>query len=403
MNKQSIKDLGLAALKAKRVLVRVDFNVPLEGGVITDDVRIRESLPTIKYLIQNQARVIIMSHLGRPKGKVKDEFRLNPVATRLQDLLGQPVKKLDDCIGEDVEKAVAALGNGQVLLLENVRFYKEEEENNESFTKKLAVLGDIFVNDAFGTAHRAHASTEGVAHFLPAYAGFLIQKELDFLGKAISDPERPFACIIGGAKVSSKINVLKNLLGKVDTLLIGGGMAYTFFKAQGLEVGKSLCEKDYLEEAKMFLSLAKSSKTKVLLPVDTVVADAFNNDAHTKIVSINEIPADWEGMDIGPKSIETFKAALEGARTIVWNGPLGVFEMNNFSKGTFAIAKVLAESTATTIIGGGDSAAAVEKAGLADKISHISTGGGASLEFLEGKELPGIAILKDKEEALAKS
>ncbi len=396
MGKQSVKDIAATDLNAKRVLVRVDFNVPMEAGVITDDVRIRAALPTIRYLIEKNSIVILCSHFGRPKGQVKDEFRLQPIAKRLQELLGQPVSMLEDCIGQDVETAVHAAKPKSVLLLENLRFYKEEEDNNEVFARKLAALADVYVNDAFGTAHRAHASTEGVAHFLPAYAGLLIEKELAFLGQAIHQPQRPFVCIIGGAKVSTKMSVLKNLLGKVDTLIIGGGMAYTFFKAQGLQIGKSLCEDNFIEAANLFLNLAKSSKTKVMFPVDCVVADAFDQDAHTRLVTIDQIPSDWQALDCGPETIALIKAEIAGARTVLWNGPLGVFEMDRFATGTNEVAKALAHSQAVTIVGGGDSAAAIEKAGLVDKITHVSTGGGASLEFLEGQELPGIAVLKDK-------
>ncbi len=397
-NKKSVKDLTKNDLKDKKVLIRVDFNVPVdkETGAITDDTRITASLPTLKYLLENDAKVIIMTHFGRPKGEKNPKYKIDVIGKKLAELIGRPVQKLDDCIGADVENKVNALKNGEIILLENVRFYKEEEANDLEFAKKLAKLGDIYVNDAFGTAHRAHASTEGVARFLPAYAGFLINKELEIMGKALSNPEKPFVAIIGGAKVSSKITVLQNLIGKVDTLIIGGGMAYTFFKALGKEIGKSLCEPDYLDEAKKVMAAAKSSSTKLMLPVDILVSDDFSETANTNIVDIDSIPADWEGVDIGPKTIEQFAAVVKAAKTVVWNGPMGVFEINKFAGGTNAIAKILAESDGVSIIGGGDSASAAEKSGYADKITHISTGGGASLEFLEGKTLPGIAILQDK-------
>jgi 3-phosphoglycerate kinase len=396
-NKKSIKDLSRKELDGKKVLVRVDFNVPMDAQKnITDEVRIKAAIPTIEYLINNGAKVILVSHLGRPDGKVKDDLRMDPIAACLQGLLGKPVKKLNDCIGQDVEKAIGEMKNGEVVLLENVRFYKEEEENNEDFAKKLAALADIFVNDAFGTAHRAHASTAGVAEFIPAYSGFLIQKELDFMGKALTNPERPFVAIIGGAKVSSKIGVLKNLINKVDSIIIGGGMMFTFFKAQGYAVGKSLCEDKFLDEARAFLNLVKNSKTEVVLPVDVVIGQEFKADTPSKIVKIEEMPADWLGLDIGPASVKKFEEFIKKAKTIVWNGPMGVFEFPRFAEGTNRIAKALANSRAITIIGGGDSALAVERSGVADKITHISTGGGASLEFLEGKELPGIAVLQNK-------
>jgi phosphoglycerate kinase len=396
LNKKSIKDLQKSDLTGKKVLVRVDFNVPMEDGKITDDSRIKAALPTINYLIENEARVIIVSHFGRPKGQVKEDMRMTSIGERLAELLSKEVKKLDDCLGEEVENACSALNNGEVILLENVRFYKEETDNDRAFAERLAKLADLFVNDAFGTAHRAHASTVGVAEFLPAYGGFLIQKELDFLGGALSKPETPFVAIIGGAKISSKLGVLKNLLGKVDTIIIGGGMAYTFLKAQGYEVGISLLEKDLIDEAKLFLSQAENSTTKVVFPQDIVISQEFKNDAETKVVKATEIPADWEGMDIGPESIINFSSFIKDAKTVVWNGPMGVFEMPTFANGTNKIAELLANSSAVTVIGGGDSALAIERAGMSDKMSHISTGGGASLEFLEGKELPGIAVLQDK-------
>jgi len=396
-NKKSVQDLTRKELEGKRVLVRVDFNVPMDDKQnITDDVRIRSALPTIEYLIKNEAKVILVSHLGRPDGKAKDELRMGPIAACLQELLKKPVKKLNDCIGQDVEKEIAQMKNGDVVMLENVRFYKEEEENDENFAKKLAANADIFVNDAFGTAHRAHASTAGVAEFIPAYAGFLIQKELDFMGKALTDPERPFCAIIGGAKVSSKISVLKNLINKVDTIIIGGGMMFTFFKAQGYAVGKSLCEEKFIDTARIFLDQVKNSRTEVVFPVDVIVGQEFKADTPSKVVKIEEIPADWLGMDIGPSSVRKFEEIIKKSKTIVWNGPMGVFEFPRFAEGTNRVAKALAGSRAITIIGGGDSALAVERSGVADKITHISTGGGASLEFLEGKELPGIAVLQDK-------
>lgn len=397
-NKKSVKDLTKNDLIGKRVLVRVDFNVPVdkETGVITDTKRITASLPTLKYLLENQAKLIIMTHFGRPKGEKNPKYKLDIIGEKLAELIGQPVQKLNDCIGSEVEAKVNALQNGEIILLENVRFYKEEEANNIEFAQKLAKLGDLYINDAFGTAHRAHASTEGVAHYLPAYAGLLINKELEIMGKALANPEHPFVAIIGGAKVSSKITVLENLIGKVDTLIVAGGMAYTFFKAMGKEVGKSLCEPDYLEEARKVMAAAEKSTTRIMLPVDILVADDFSETANTNVVDIDSIPADWEGVDIGPKTIENFSAVVKEAKTVVWNGPMGVFEINKFAAGTNAIAKVLAESDNVSIIGGGDSASATEKSGYADKITHISTGGGASLEFLEGKILPGIAILQDK-------
>jgi phosphoglycerate kinase len=391
MNKKTIRDIDVAG---KRVLVRVDLNVPLDkAGNVTDDTRIRAALPTIQYLCDKGARVILCSHLGRPKGKVADEFRLTPVAKRLSELLGMPVVKTDDCIGPEVEKTVAAMQPGDVVLLENLRFYAEEEANAPDFAKKLAALADVFVNDAFGTAHRAHASTEGVTHYLPAVAGFLMERELTFLGKALAAPARPFVAVLGGAKVSDKIGVIENLLPKVDQLIVGGGMANTFFKALGYEVGDSLVEADKLDVAK---DLLKRGGKKLLLPVDVVIADAFTADAKHKTVAVDKVPAGWRILDIGPKSIEAFKAVLSKARTVVWNGPMGVFEFPAFAAGTVALAKALAETDATTIIGGGDSAAAVEQAGVADKMTHISTGGGASLEFLEGRVLPGVAALQDK-------
>jgi 3-phosphoglycerate kinase len=395
MNKLSISEVDV---NGKRVLTRVDFNVPQDENLtITDDTRIRASLPTIKYILEHGGKAILMSHLGRPKGKKNEKYSLAPVAKRLGELLGKNVIFAKDCIGADAESAVNSLKNGDVALLENVRFYAEEEKNDPEFSKKLAKLGDLYCNDAFGSAHRAHASTEGVAKYIsPAVSGFLMQKELDFLGKALTTPERPFIAILGGAKISSKIGVIQNLLPKVDALLIGGGMAYTFFKAQGWNIGDSLLEQETVAVAAEILKTVKEKKYKFLLPSDTVVADKFDAAANTKIVNSNEIPNGWQGVDIGPKTVELFKAEIKKAKTIVWNGPLGVFEMDPFAKGTNEIAKTLGESNAVTIIGGGDSIAALEKAGCIDKMSHVSTGGGASLEFLEGKVLPGVAALTDK-------
>lgn len=396
MAKKSIADLSEKDLAGKRVLVRVDFNVPLDKEKkITDDIRIKESLPTIQYLVDKGAKVILVSHLGRPEG-VTEDLRLNPIAKRLEELLKKKVMKLDDSIGEEVEQAISKMKNGDVALLENIRFYKEEEANDEQFARKLADLADIYVNDAFGTAHRAHASTAGVAQFLPAYCGFLIQKELDVMGKALSDPKRPFVAIIGGAKISTKIGVLKNLLSKVDTLIIGGGMIFTLLKAKGLGVGKSLVEEKSMDKAKEFIARAEAGKAKVIYGKDVVVANEVSEKASTKVVKIEQIPADMMGVDAGPETIKEIKEIIKSAGTVVWNGPVGIFEIPKFAKGTNEIARALADSKATSIIGGGDSAAAVEAAGVADKITHISTGGGASLEFLEGKELPGIAALQDK-------
>jgi len=395
MAKKSIADLSQKDLMGKRVLVRVDFNVPMDKDKkITDDSRIKAALPTINYLIEKGAKVILVSHLGRPTG-VTEDLRLNPIAKRLEELLKKKVTKLDDSVGEEVEQAISKMNNGDVVMLENIRFYKEEEENDEQFARKLADLADIYVNDAFGTAHRAHASTAGVAQFLPAYAGFLIQKELDVMGKALKDPKRPFVAIIGGAKISTKIAVLKNLLNKVDTLIIGGGMVYTFLKAKGLEVGKSLVEDKSIDQAKVFMAQAEAGKAKVVFAHDVVVANEISEKAITKVVKVENIPADMMGVDAGPETIKIIKDVIKNAGTVIWNGPVGVFEIPKFAKGTNEIARALADSKAISIIGGGDSAAAVEQAGVANKITHISTGGGASLEFLEGKELPGIAVLQD--------
>lgn len=399
MSKKSLASLSAADISGKRALVRVDFNVPVDDkGNITDDTRIRAALPTIQDLTQKGAKVILTSHFGRPKG-VDEKLRLTPVAKRLAELLGQEVIKTDDCIGDDVAAKVAALDNGQVLLLENVRFYKEEEKNDPEFARKLAANADFYVNDAFGTAHRAHASTEGVTEFLsPSVAGYLVEKELQYLQSAIEEPKRPLAAIIGGSKVSSKIGVIETLLEKCDKLIIGGGMIFTFYKARGLSVGKSLVEEDKLELAKSLEAKAKERGVALLLPTDIVSADKFAPDANATTVSIENIPADGMGLDIGPDSVKVFQAALADCKTVIWNGPMGVFEFDKFAAGTEAIAHTLAEISKTgaiTIIGGGDSVAAVEKVGLADQMSHISTGGGASLELLEGKILPGIAALDE--------
>ena len=397
MNKLSIDNVDLIN---KRVLVRVDFNVPLDEKLnITNDIRIVESLPTIKKIISSGGKAILMSHLGRPKGERKPEFSLKPAAERLSELLGKEVKLAPDCIGSDVEKMVNEMKPGDVILLENLRFHKQEEKNDPEFAKKLAKLGDVYINDAFGSAHRAHASTEGVTKFIKTCAaGYLMQKELDYLGKALAKPKRPYCAILGGAKISGKIDVIKNLLDKVDSLIVGGGMAFTFFKAEGKEIGKSLLEVEKLDLAKDLLQNLKSSKIKFLLPVDVVVADEFKNESPSKVVSVDNIPPDKMGLDIGHETIKLFSDELMKSKTIVWNGPMGVFEMDNFAKGTFEIAQVLAKATsggAVTVIGGGDSAAAISKAGLEKKVSHVSTGGGASLEFLEGKVLPGVAALTD--------
>ena len=394
MNKKTVKDIEL---KGKKVLVRCDFNVPMdENRNITDNTRIVAALPTIKYLLENNCAVILCSHLGRPKGEFKPEFSLKPVAKELSKLLGKEVIMAKDVVGEDAKTKAENLKQGEILLLENVRFHREETDNDPAFSKELASMAEIYVSDAFGTVHRAHASTAGVAQYLPAVSGFLIEKELKFLGNAVSNPERPFVAILGGAKVSDKIGVIDSLLEKVDTLIIGGGMAYTFFKAQGYEVGKSLCELDKLDLAKDLMKKAEEKGIKLMLPVDTVVGKEFKEDTESKNVKCTEIPADWEGFDIGEESIKIFSEEIQKAKTVVWNGPLGLFEFPQFAVGTNAIAKVLSEIDATTIIGGGDSAAAVRKAGLADKMTHISTGGGASLEFLEGKKLPGIECLLNK-------
>ena len=394
MNKKTVKDIDL---KGKKVFVRCDFNVPMdENQNITDNTRIKAALPTIKYLLEQNCKIILASHLGRPKGEVKPEFSLKPVAKELSKLLGKDVIMANDVIGEDATSKAENLKEGEIMLLENVRFHREETDNDPEFAKKLASMAEIFVNDAFGTAHRAHASTTGIADYIPGVAGFLIEKELKFLGNAINNPERPFVAILGGAKVSDKIGVIDSLLDKVDTLMIGGGMAYTFFKAQGYNVGNSLCEVEKTDLALEAMEKAKAKGVKLLLPIDTKIGKEFKADTESKTVAWTEIPDEWEGFDIGEKTIEMFKKELKNAKTVIWNGPLGLFEFDQFAIGTNEIAKTLAELDATTIIGGGDSAAAVEKAGLADKMTHISTGGGASLEFLEGKKLPGIECLQDK-------
>ncbi|MBM7586015.1 phosphoglycerate kinase [Bacillus pakistanensis] len=394
MNKKSIKDVDL---KGKRVFCRVDFNVPMSNGNVTDDTRIRAALPTIQYLIDQGARVILASHLGRPKGQVVEELRLTPVAKRLSELLDKNVAKANEAFGESVHAEIKKLAEGDVLLLENVRFYEGETKNDPELAKEFAALADVYVNDAFGAAHRAHASTEGVAKHIPAVAGLLMEKELEVLGKALSNPERPFTAIIGGAKVKDKIGVIDHLLDKVDNLIIGGGLAYTFVKAQGHEIGKSLLEEDKIDLAKQFMEKAEEKGVKFYMPIDAVVADDFSNDANIKNVDIDSIPSDWEALDIGPKTSELFKDVIQSSKLVVWNGPMGVFELESFANGTKAVAEALADATDTySVIGGGDSAAAVEKFGLADQMSHISTGGGASLEFMEGKQLPGVVALNDK-------
>jgi phosphoglycerate kinase len=394
MNKKTIRDVDV---RGKRVFCRVDFNVPMEDGRITDDTRIRAALPTIRYLTEQGAKVILASHLGRPKGRVVEELRLAPVAKRLAELLEKPVDYVKETVGEEVERRVAALNEGDVLLLENVRFEPGEEKNDPELARAFAQLADLYVNDAFGAAHRAHASTAGIAEHLPAVAGFLMQKELETLGRALEAPERPFTAIIGGAKVRDKIGVIENLLEKVDNLLIGGGLSYTFVKAQGYEIGKSLLEEDKLDLARSFMEKAKAKGVRLLLPVDVVVADRFAPDALAETVAIDAIPADMEAMDIGPKTRELFAEVVKSSRLVIWNGPMGVFEFDRFAHGTNSVAQALVDSDALTIVGGGDSAAAIEKAGLADRVSHVSTGGGASLEMMEGKALPGVVALDDRE------
>lgn len=398
MNKKTVRDIDI---KNKRVLMRVDFNVPMADGKVTDDKRIRAALPTIQYCLEQGASVILMSHLGRPKSAsdfdpsspLRASFSLRAAAEVLSSLLGRPVKMAPDCIGAEVEKMAKELKPGEVLMLENTRFHAGEEKNDLDLAKQLASLGEVFVNDAFGSAHRAHASTEGVARFLPAVSGFLMEQELEYLGRAVANPEHPYIAILGGAKISDKILVVETLLAKCDKLIIGGGMANTFLAAQGLNMQDSLIEASSLETAKRIL---ETSRDKLILPVDAVIADKFAEDANTRVVDVHKIPAGWRMMDVGPKTLEAYERALDGARLIVWNGPVGVFEMSKFAQGTFALARMLAESKAITVIGGGDSASAVKKAGVATQMTHVSTGGGASLEFLEGKELPGVAALMDK-------
>jgi phosphoglycerate kinase len=390
MNKKTVRDIDL---KGKRVLMRVDFNVPMANGAVTDDKRIRAALPTIQYVLEQGAALILMSHLGRPKGGPDPEFSLRPAAEALSKLLSRPVQQAPDCVGPQVESLVKAMKPGDVLMLENTRFHKGEEKNDLELAKQMAALADVYVNDAFGSAHRAHSSTEGVARFLPAVSGFLMEQELEYLGRAALNPERPYVAILGGAKISDKIAVIENLLSKCDRLIIGGGMANTFLAAQGHDMRESLVEQASLEVARGILGKAGD---KLLLPVDAVVGDKFEAEANSQVVSVDQVPAGWRVLDIGPKSIASFGAALEGAKLVVWNGPMGVFEFPKFSEGTFAIARMLASSGATTVIGGGDSASAVKKAGVAKQMTHVSTGGGASLEFLEGKELPGVAALLDK-------
>ena len=396
MNKKTVKDIDV---NGKKVLVRCDFNVPIdsETGKITDNRRIRAALPTIQYLLDHNAKVILCSHLGRPKGEFNLKYSLKPVAEELSKLLNKDVKLAKDVIGESAKELTSNMKEGDIVLLENVRFHKEEEQNDPEYSKALASMAEIYVNDAFGTAHRAHSSTTGVADYLPAASGFLIEKELEFLGGALENPKHPFVAILGGAKVSDKIGVIENLLDKVDTLIIGGGMAYTFYKAQGHHIGTSICEEDKLDLAKSILEKAQEKGVKLLLPVDNHVSSEYSNNGEEKMVDSTEIPDGFMGLDIGPKTIEKFEEAVKDAKTVVWNGPLGVCEFDKFATGTKAVATMLSKIEATTIIGGGDSAAAIEKLGLADKMTHISTGGGASLEFLEGKTLPGIACLQDKE------
>ncbi len=394
MNKKSIKDIEL---KGKRVFCRVDFNVPMQDGKISDDTRIKAALPTISYLTEQGAKVILASHLGRPKGQVVEELRLAPVAERLSELSGKDVQKAEEAYGETVQSIIDNMQNGEILLLENVRFYPGEEKNDQELAKSFAALADVYVNDAFGAAHRAHASTEGIAHHLPAVAGLLMEKELSVLGKALSNPERPFTAIIGGAKVKDKIGVIENLLEKVDHLIIGGGLGYTFIKAQGHEIGNSLLEEDKIELAKSFIESAKEKGVKLHLPIDAVVTAEFSPDAETANVDIDAIPNDKMALDIGPKTSELFADVIKSSKLVIWNGPMGVFEFDKFANGTRTVAQALAEANDTySIVGGGDSAAAAEKFGLAEKMSHISTGGGASLEFMEGKELPGVVALNDK-------
>lgn len=391
--KKTLKDIEL---KGKRVFCRVDFNVPMEDGEVTDDTRIRAALPTIEYMTEQGAKVILASHLGRPKGEVKEELRLTPAGKKLSELLGKDIQKLDASVGEEVKAAAASMNEGDIILLENVRFNPGEETNDPALAKQFAELADVFVNDAFGTAHRAHASTAGVAEYIPGVLGFLLEKELDVLGTALSNPERPFTAIIGGAKVKDKIGVIDNLLDKVDNLLIGGGLSFTFTRAQGYETGNSLVEEDKIELAKSFIDKAAEKDVNLYLPIDAVVADSFSADAQTKTVKIDEIPEGWMGLDIGPETAKLYKEVIKNSKFVIWNGPMGVFEMEPFANGTKSVADAMAETDAYTVIGGGDSAAAVEKFEVADKMEHVSTGGGASLEFMEGKELPGVAVLQER-------
>ncbi|MGB6408405.1 MAG: phosphoglycerate kinase [Planococcus donghaensis] len=391
--KMTMKDLDL---KGKRVFCRVDFNVPMSEGKVTDDTRIRAAVPTIEYLVEQGAKVILASHLGRPKGEVNEEMRLAATGVRLGELLHKEVKSLNESIGEEVEKEISSMQEGDIVLLENVRFHAGEEKNDEELSKAFASLADVFVNDAFGAAHRAHASTAGIASHLPSVSGLLLEKELDVLGKALSEPDRPFTAIIGGAKVKDKIGVIDHLLDKVDNLIIGGGLSYTFIKAQGYEIGDSLVEEDKLDLANSFIEKAKQKGVKFYLPVDATVANEFSKDAETKSVKITEIPADWMGLDIGPETVALYSDVIKNSKLIIWNGPMGVFEMPAFENGTKSVAKAMAETSGYTVIGGGDSAAAVEKFDVAEKMDHISTGGGASLEFMEGKDLPGVSALTDK-------
>jgi phosphoglycerate kinase len=389
-NKKTITDIDV---NGKKVFVRVDFNVPLKDGQVSDDTRIRAAIPTIEYLLQHGAAVILASHLGRPKGGPDPKYSLRPVVGRLSELLGLPVEFADDCVGPVAEKAAAALKPGQVLLLENTRFHPEEEKNDLELARQMASLADLYVNDAFGSAHRAHSSTEGITHYLPGVAGFLMEKEIRYLGQAIADPKRPFVAILGGAKISDKIGVIKNLLTKADTILIGGGMANTFFKAQGYPIGDSLVENEALDTARELLA---GGKTKLRLPVDIIIADKFDAEAESKVIEMGPVPDGWRILDIGPQTVAAYAKVIQGAGTVVWNGPMGVFEFPKFAQGTYGIAKAVADSQATSIIGGGESVAAIQQSGLASKITHISTGGGASLEMLEGIELPGVAALQDK-------
>ena len=394
MNKKSIKDIDI---KGKKVLMRVDFNVPLDNDlVITDDNRIRAALPSIEYILGENAKLILMSHLGRPKGEVRQEFSLAPAATRLSELIGKPVKILDDCIGDSVKEAVLGMSDGDVILLENLRFHKEETENDASFAKELASLGDIFVNDAFGTCHRAHASTEGITHYLESVSGFLVEKEIEYFQKVVTSPDKPFAFILGGAKVADKIPVIENMMDKCDLIFIGGAMAYTFLKVNGIDVGSSRMEEEMIDTVKAIKDKASLKGVEIVLPIDHVITDDFQAAINVKTTDGEQIESGWMGVDIGPKSIELFKDKLKQVKTIVWNGPVGVFENDKFAAGTKALCDTLAKSDATTVIGGGDTAAAVLKFGVQDKMSHISTGGGASLEYLEGKVLPGVAALSDK-------